>query len=187
MRKRNERARKKKHILGYLLVIAFLMGIGILYLGVFPLEYEGIIDKYSKAFGVDNHLIYAVIHTESRFDPEAISPAGAVGLMQVTEETGEFIAKKLEITDFKVEDLKDPETNIKMGTYYLSYLQTLFTEEDTVLAAYNAGPNRVKAWLLDPDYAAGEALTNIPFKETKDYVDRVSLREKIYKILYFFK
>lgn len=167
--------------------ISFLLGIGILYLRVFPLQYEGIIDKYSKVFGVDNHLIYAVIHTESRFDPEVISPAGAVGLMQVTEETADFIAKKLDITDFKVEDLKDPEMNIKMGTYYLSYLQTLFTKEETVLAAYNAGPNRVKTWLLDPAYANGGALTNIPFKETKDYVDRVSLREKIYKILYFFK
>ena len=128
-----------------------------------------------------------MIHTESRFDSEALSPAGAVGLMQITEETGEFIAKKLEITDFKVEDLKDPETNIKMGTYYLSYLQTMFEREETVLAAYNAGPNRVKTWLLDPAYATGDVLTNIPFQETKDYVDRVLLREKIYKILYFFK
>lgn len=187
MKKRNDRVRKKKHSIGHILLIVFLLGIGILYLRVFPLEYAGIIDQYSNAFGVDNHLIYAVIHTESRFDPEAVSPAGAVGLMQVTEETGEFIAKKLEITDFKVEDLKDPETNIKMGTYYLSYLQTLFTREETVLAAYNAGPNRVKAWLLDPSYATGEVLTHIPFEETKDYVDRVSLREKIYKILYFFK
>ena len=107
--------------------------------------------------------------------------------MQVTEETGEFIAKKLEIADFNVEDLKDPEMNIKMGTYYLSYLQTLFERKETVLAAYNAGPNRVKTWLLDPAYATGDVLVNIPFKETKDYVDRVLLREKIYKVLYFFK
>jgi len=170
-----------------MLLITLLLGLGILYLGVFPLEYVGVIEKYSNEYGVDNHLIYAVIHTESRFESDALSPAGAVGLMQVTEETGEFIAKKLEITAFKVEDLKDPETNIKMGTYYLSYLQTMFEREETVLAAYNAGPNRVKTWLLDPAYATGDVLTNIPFKETKDYVDRVLLREKIYKILYFFR
>ncbi|MGB4589914.1 MAG: lytic transglycosylase domain-containing protein [Clostridiaceae bacterium] len=187
MKKRNEQVKKKKHIMRTLLVMMMLLGVGILYLRVFPLEYVGIIDKYSNEFGVDNHLIYAVIHTESRFDSEALSPAGAVGLMQVTEETGQFIAKKLEIADFKVEDLQDPETNIKMGTYYLSYLQTMFEREETVLAAYNAGPNRVKTWLLDPAYATGDVLTNIPFKETKDYVDRVLLREKIYKILYFFK
>lgn len=187
MKKRNERVKKKRHILRNMLVITLLLGLGVLYLGVFPLEYVEIIDQYSSEYGVENHLIYAVIHTESRFDSEALSPAGAVGLMQVTEETGEFIAKKLEITDFNVEDLKDPETNIKMGTYYLSYLQTMFEREETVLAAYNAGPNRVKTWLLDPAYAAGDVLVNIPFKETKDYVDRVLLRERIYKILYFFK
>lgn len=187
MKKRNERVQKKRHILRNMLVITLLLGLGVLYLGVFPLEYVESIDQYSNEYGVENHLIYAVIHTESRFDSEALSPAGAVGLMQITEETGEFIAKKLEITDFKVEDLKDPETNIKMGTYYLSYLQTMFEREETVLAAYNAGPNRVKTWLLDPAYATGDVLTNIPFQETKDYVDRVLLREKIYKILYFFK
>ena len=187
MRKGNERVKKKKHILRNMLIITLLAGLGIIYLGVFPLEYVRLIDQYSEEFGVDNHLIYAVIHTESRFDSEALSPAGAVGLMQVTEETGEFIAKKLEIADFNVEDLKDPEMNIKMGTYYLSYLQTMFEREETVLAAYNAGPNRVKTWLLDPAYATGDVLVNIPFKETKDYVDRVLLREKIYKVLYFFK
>lgn len=187
MKKRTKREKKKIHIALIILVLAVLMGIGTLYLKVFPLQYVGIIDKYAQEYGVDNHLIYAVIHTESRFDSEAISPAGAVGLMQVTEETGKFIAKKLEIPDFKVEDLKDPETNIRMGTYYLSYLQTMFQKEETVLAAYNAGPNRVKTWLLNPAYSTGDVLTNIPFKETKDYVDRVSLREKIYKILYFFK
>jgi soluble lytic murein transglycosylase len=187
MKKRNERVKKKRHILRNMLVITLLLGLGVLYLGVFPLEYVEIIDQYSSEYGVENHLIYAVIHTESRFDSEALSPAGAVGLMQITDETGEFIAKKLEITDFNVEDLKDPETNIKMGTYYLSYLQTMFEREETVLAAYNAGPNRVKTWLLDPAYATGDVLTNIPFQETKDYVDRVLLRERIYKILYFFK
>lgn len=187
MKKRNEQVKRKKHTLRNLLVITLLIGVGILYLGVFPVKYVGIIEKYSKEYGVDSHLIYAVIHTESRFDPEAQSPAGAVGLMQVTDETGQFIAKKLEITDFQVEDLKDPETNIKMGAYYLSYLQTMFEREETILAAYNAGPNKVKTWLLDPAYATGDVLTNIPFKETKDYVDRVLLREKIYKILYFFK
>jgi len=187
MKKRNEHVKKKKHILRNTLLITLLLGLGVLYFGVFPLEYVGVIEKYSNEYGVENHLLYAVIHTESRFDSEALSPAGAVGLMQVTEETGEFIAKKLEIPDFKVEDLKDPETNIKMGTYYLSYLQTMFERKETVLAAYNAGPNRVKTWLLDPAYATGDVLTNIPFKETKDYVDRVLLREKIYKILYFFR
>lgn len=179
--------RRGRSILVFLLLLTLILGAGTLYLRVFPIRYESQIEKYAQEYDVDVNLVYAVINTESGFDKDVVSSAGAVGLMQVTQETGEFIAKKMELTDFKTEDLQDPETNIRMGIFYLSYLTTLYDDEINVLAAYNAGPNRVKTWLEDPAYSSGGVLTLIPFPETRDYVEKVMFRKKVYQTLYFFK
>lgn len=170
-----------------MLVLMIAFGAYLLYGRLFPLEHEALVEQYAIEYDVDPYLVFAVIHTESRFRENVVSPAGAMGLMQVTEETGEFIAKRLEIDNYSKEMLFTPEMNIRMGVYYLSYLKESFPVKETQLAAYNAGPNRVRAWLSDEEISKGDVLTNIPFEETKNYVERVSLREKIYKALYFYR
>ena len=183
--KRKRRIRRLSILLSLLLLLA--AGAYVLYNRVFPIEHESYITTYADEYGVDPYLVYGIIHTESRFREDAVSPAGAMGLMQVTPETGEFIAGRMGMDNYTEEMLKDPETNIRMGIYYLSYLEEKFPRIETRLAAYNAGPNRVAEWLEDESVSDGEVLQNIPFEETRNYVERVLQREKIYRILYFYK
>ncbi|HCW73155.1 MAG TPA: lytic transglycosylase [Clostridiaceae bacterium] len=191
MMRRKKRLKKKRktfrNIMLLMLVLVIGFGAYLAYGRLFPLEHEAIVEKYAREYDVDPYLVYAVIHTESRFREDVVSPAGAMGLMQVTEETGDFIAKRLEIKEYVKEMLFQPETKIRMGVYYLSYLKENFPMKETQLAAYNAGPNRIRAWLEDDEISSGDVLTNIPFEETRSYVERVILREKIYRALYFFR
>ncbi|HSP46698.1 MAG TPA: lytic transglycosylase domain-containing protein [Clostridiaceae bacterium] len=182
------RKRKKRPVLGILLpllILTLALTGYVLYVELFPMRYSETVEQYAAETGLDSDLIYAVIHTESKFREDAVSPMDAKGLMQINEITGEFISEKLEMADFLDGDLFIPETNIRMGTWYLSYLMELFGGETEGLAAYNAGPSRVRSWLANPEYGDGTNLTNIPFKETENYVMRVRQRQKIYRVLYF--
>lgn len=154
---------------------------------LFPMRYLDSVEKYSEEYGVDKVLILSVMHAESGLDPDAVSSADARGLMQINESTGIFISGKLGITGYAQDDLFEPDTSIRMGTWYLSYLQGLFNDERTVLAAYNAGPGRVREWIASADTGDGEDLIEIPFEETKRYVEKVELRKNIYRLLYFWK
>ena len=106
--------------------------------------------------------------------------------MQITQETGEFIASKLSLVGYTKEDLYVPETNILMGTYYLSYLNDRFENQRTMLASYNAGPNRVAKWLEDSSLSDGVILKTNTYEETRNYVDKVQFRQKVYEVLYWF-
>lgn len=152
-----------------------------------PLNYSEYVEKYSELYGVPTEIVYAIIKNESDFVSNAVSHAGAVGLMQMMPDTfiwlgerqGEALSERL---------LYDPETNIKYGTYYLSYLYEQFGMWETVYAAYNCGPTRVKEWQTDTEYAdANGVLTNIPIKETSQYVKKVEKTASIYKKIYFDK
>jgi soluble lytic murein transglycosylase len=151
---------------------------------VYPLEYEDLIIQYSGEFGLDPYLVAAVVHTESGFDAQAVSHAGAVGLMQVMPQTGEWIAGKLGMENYKEEMLLDPETNIRFGCWYLHFLQERFTSGRLVLAAYNAGHNRVSGWLEDSRLSDGDELTDIPYEETERYVQKVTRAYEKYKEYY---
>ena len=154
-----------------------------------PLKYEKYVEKYSEEYNVPKEIIYAVIHTESGFDSEAKSSKGAVGLMQITE-SGAFEESRRRLGEDLVFDaMYNPENNIKYGTYYLSYLyHSKYKVWDTAIAAYNAGPTRVDAWLKDPRYNNGKGkVVNIPIKETADYVEKVNKAMENYKKLYFEK
>ena len=181
-RKKKNRPRKLGFIL--LLILVMMISAMVFIRSLFPRPYQQQVEELSLTYALDVSLIYAVILTESNFRADAQSPAGAKGLMQITDETGEFIAKKLDFSEYTVEDLFNPEKNILMGTYYLSYLKGRFSRMDTVLAAYNAGPNRVAKWLEDETLSDGEKVHTIPFEETKNYVDRVLFRQKVYQWLY---
>lgn len=186
-RRKKKKTKRGGLILLALLTAALLYGGNLLYGTLFPLEHEALIETYAEEYGVDPYLVYGLIHTESRFQEEAQSPAGAKGLMQITEETGTFIAGRLGMENYQKELLFEPETNLRMGIYYLSYLAEIFPVEKTMLAAYNAGPNRVRGWLSEEAYGSGDTLTEIPFEETRNYVERVTFRESVYRILYFYK
>lgn len=182
------RKRKKKSVLRILLplmLLALALTGYVLYVELFPMKYSETVERYAAETGLDSDLIYGVIHTESKFQEDAVSPMDAKGLMQINEITGTFISEKLGMADFSDSDLFIPETNIRMGTWYLAYLIEQFGGETEGLAAYNAGPSRVRSWLADPEYGDGVNLTDIPFEETVNYILRVRQRQKIYRVLYF--
>ena len=150
-----------------------------------PRTYSEYVEKYSALYGVPQAVIYATIRTESEFVSNAVSSAGAVGLMQIMPDTFRWLCEK---TGEALEDgmLYDPETNIRYGTYYLSYLYSEFGLWETVYAAYNCGPGRVKEWQSIEEYAdTNGVLINIPFEETSEYVKKVSKAVGIYDKLYF--
>lgn len=152
---------------------------------LFPLKYTEYIDKASQNYGLEKELICAVINTESRFDKDAESSAGARGLMQLTPDTYSWLAglRGEETVDG---GLFDPEINIDYGCYFLRYLLDTYEYEETAVAAYNAGVNRVREWLDDPELSSdGKTLSVIPYEETSNYVKKVEKAKKKYKELYF--
>lgn len=150
-----------------------------------PLKYTEYVDKYSELYRVPKSVIYSVIKTESGFTSNAVSKAGAVGLMQLMPSTFTWLCEK-QGEELDTGMLYDPETNIRYGTYYLSYLYEQFGLWETVYAAYNCGPGRVKEWQSDTEYADSNGiLKNIPISETASYVKKVSKSAEIYEKLYF--
>lgn len=152
---------------------------------LFPFKYKEIVLKYSEENNIDPRLVLSVIKVESNFKEDAASPKGALGLMQMTTETGSWVAEQLNISDFRVEMLLNPEINIKFGCWYLNNLNEEFNNLDLVLAAYNGGRGNVKKWLNNEEHSIdGKRLHNIPFKETDKYVKKVKTYYNIYKRLY---
>ena len=150
---------------------------------IYPLEYEETITEYANENGLDIYYVMAVIKAESNYDPKAHS-GKARGLMQITDDTAGWLAGKMGI---KLDEtkLEDPETNIKMGCYYLKYLSELYSDRDVVSAAYNAGMGNVSKWLGDSQHSAdGKTLRDIPFEETRNYVQKVNKYEAVYRKLY---
>ena len=149
----------------------------------FPLKYENTIDRYAEAYRLDEELLMGVIFAESKFAPQAHS-GKAAGLMQITEETAKWICTELEL-EYNKEMLYDPETSIKMGSFYLAYLIKQYKNIDTALAAYNAGMGNVSKWLKDKEYSDdGVILKEVPYGETKRYIQKVNKLKKLYEIIY---
>ena len=126
-----------------------------------------------------------MIHCESSNDQDAKSGAGAVGLMQLMPDTGEWIAKKLSIESYTDELLLQPSVNIRMGCWYLRFLLDRYDENrDLALAAYNAGHGNVDKWKADPSIFKDGKFVDIPFPATEQYLKRVQLAYEKYKALY---
>ena len=123
-------------------------------------------------FDMPGAMVLAVIRTESNFDANAVSPAGAVGLMQLLPETFEWLYTEKLGEPLHPGDISAPAVNIRYGTYYLSYLYAAFGDWPIALAAYNAGEGRVREWLEDPVLSKDGVLRDIPFPETKAYVEQ---------------
>lgn len=144
-----------------------------------PLHHEDVIRQQSQEKGVDAALIAAVIYSESKFS-DATSSAGARGLMQITPAAAEFIERQSGGTTFDLDDLSNPEINIRYGTFLLKELLERYDgDEAAALAAYNAGPGNADKW-------GGSHLTvsEIPFPETRAYVEEVLDKRKAYRDKY---
>ncbi len=154
----------------------------------YPLKYQTEVEAASKKYGVDKYLIYGIIKTESDFDPDAVSPAGAIGLMQITPDTFEWIQTyyvEEEYKDYTVDDLYNSGINIDYGTNILSVLLDMYGNEDTAVCAYNAGIGHVDSWLEDENYSDdGKTLKEVPFGETENYRHIVAQNKSCYIRLY---
>lgn len=153
---------------------------------IFPIAYRDLITQYAAEYGLDPLLVAAVVQVESKYRPDAVSAKGAIGLMQIMPETGEWIAGQLKLDGFTPSDLSDPATNIRLGTWYLADLNREFDGDPAVvLAAYNGGRGRVREWLASEQWGGGyHEIDNIPFAETREFVRRVYRMYGIYGRLY---
>lgn len=172
---------------GIIITAAMLLGIFYQVMRTqYPLRYEDIVNKYSQKYGVDKYLILAVIRTESKFDPNAQSEVGANGLMQLMQDTFEWVDLRMGDEGGEVYDrVTDPEVNIRYGTYLLKLLCEEYHDTATVLAAYHAGRGTVAKWLKDPKCTSnGRTLDSTPSAATNHYIDKVNHAYDIYQFFY---
>ena len=153
---------------------------------IYPMHYRDIIEIYAKEYDVDPYLVAAIMRNESKFNPNAISRREAKGLMQIAPITGNWAAEKLSIEDYHEDMLYDPDLNIRIGCWYLDILHKEFDNNlQLIVAAYNAGNGNVTKWLQNPAYSKdGETLDEIPFGETRIYLQKVLRDYKIYQWIY---
>ncbi len=152
----------------------------------YPVRYMNHIKQYASEYNVDPYLVMSIIKTESNFDETAVSKKNASGLMQIIEPTALWLAERMGLSDFTYDRITEPELNIQMGCYYISYLLTLYDgNEKNALAAYNAGDGTVDRWLANSDYSKdGITLSNVPYPETRKYITKVMNHRRIYRLLY---
>ncbi len=136
-------------------------------------QYIEYIENYSDEYDIEKELLAAVIYVESRFDPYSESSRGAQGLMQIMPATAYWIAENLNEKDFSIEQLKDPELNIRFGSWYFSYLYEKF-DKDLIkaLAAYNAGQTNVFRW-IKAGWQGEIDSEKIRYSETYNFINRV--------------
>jgi soluble lytic murein transglycosylase len=142
----------------------------------YPLEYEHILRTHARNHDLDPALVAAVVYVESRFDPNAQSAAGAIGLMQLLPDTAKGIALRTGGKRFVVADLRDPEINVRYGTWYLDHMRERYGRLNLALAAYHAGQGNVDHW-------RAEGL-GIAFPETRAYVEEVERLTRVYADAY---
>ncbi len=150
----------------------------------YPAFYAGAISREAKRYGIDPFLISGVIRQESIFNPQIVSPAGAVGLMQIMPYTGKYIAEKNDAA-FSVDSLYVPEFNIRFGAYYLHELLQRFGGNMVLaLAGYNAGPHNAQRWAKENrDKEIDLFVEDIGFTETRGYVKKVLANYWTYRFL----
>jgi len=142
----------------------------------YPLAYEEIIRGHARNYELDPALLAAVIYRESKFDSDARSDSGAVGLMQLLPETARGIATYTGGSKFVVSDLEDPEINVRYGSFYLRRLIHKYEDVPFALAAYNAGQANVDEWRAEG--------RGIVFPETRAYVEEILELEDVYARAY---
>ncbi len=179
------RARRRRGLLALLAVLAGLVALPFV-LGapetvrktLYPLRYEETIREASRENGLEPTFVAGVIYAESRFRPDAESHQEAYGLMQMLPDTAEFVQQRSGIEG----DFRDPRTNIRLGTWYLGYLDGRYRgNERLILAAYNSGEGTVDGWISNDGFDIAE---DIPFEETREYVERSLEARQKYEEIY---
>lgn len=178
-------------VIPFLLLAAYLIWRGFISEAIerrlYPLYYTDVVEASADEFGLPPELVYAVILTESSFDADAVSSAGAKGLMQLTDDTNEWVAWRLG-EEAEPSRIFEPGLNIRRGCYLLSYLYERFGGWNEALAAYNAGVGRVDGWLNDILYSTDQKtliVDKLPIEETRSYIIKVLNSAEKYKKLYF--
>ncbi|MCI3923953.1 lytic transglycosylase domain-containing protein [Paenibacillus sp. TRM 82003] len=177
--------RKKRVYALLLLAVLLLLFFDRSLLGklMYPIRYEETITEYAETYEVDPYLVASIIRVESNFHPDKLSPKGAIGLMQLMPPTAEWIVKQEGASLSDLDRLDEAAINIRYGTWYIRSLKQQFAKMDTpkedeiarIAAAYNAGPGNVDRWLTEGRWSGmlASASTEIPFGETRHYVNRV--------------
>ncbi len=186
--------RKKKRaglIATIIIVVAALLGVGAYFgyrqyiIETHPLKYQTYVEKYAAQNDIDKYLVYAVIKTESGFKTDAVSNVGARGLMQIMEETFDWIKYKRDDGDAVYFDMYNVQKNIDYGCWLLGYLYEEFGTIEATAAAYHAGRGTVNEWLSDARYSPdGVHLEVIPTPDTAHYVNKIKNALQTYKKLY---
>jgi soluble lytic murein transglycosylase len=171
---------------------------------MYPIQYQSTIQTAARMSDVDPLLVASIIRVESKFQTLDVSHAGAIGLMQLMPGTAEWIARQIRaeggtidtgvtgadasvnVTDVNHADLSVPRINIRLGSWYLNYLTVKFNgNQIAAIAAYNAGPKRVREWLDSGVWnGAQNTINNIPVGETRHFVSRVLYNYELYKRIY---
>ncbi|MCG2633694.1 MAG: transglycosylase SLT domain-containing protein [Gammaproteobacteria bacterium] len=147
----------------------------------FPLAYQDLIVAYAGKNRIEPAWAFAIARKESLFAPDARSPVGALGLMQLMPATGQQVARRLNTRLSSSRQLLDPETNVRFGTAYLSQLMGEYGHPVLATAAYNAGPHNVDRWLSDQSLPADIWIETISFGETRDYLAGVLAFTAVYQ------
>ena len=153
---------------------------------VYPRDFGEYVSTSAREFGVPEQVLFAVIKSESNFDPNAVSKAGAVGLMQLMPSTFRWLSDDVLGERLDSTMIYDPMTNIKYGACMLARLYDYYGNWDTAFAAYNAGIGTVNNWLEDSRYSDGSGrLTYIPYDETRRFVILTGRAVMMYEKLYY--
>lgn len=140
----------------------------------FPLGHRKRIEQEAKSNEIEAAWVYAILRQESMFNAKARSPVGALGLMQLMPPTARLVAKRLGMKPPKEDEIISPDTNIRLGSHYLKMLKNQFNGWlFLAIPSYNAGPHRTSGWLPEEPKAVDLWIEDIPFDETRTYVERV--------------
>jgi soluble lytic murein transglycosylase len=184
--------RKTKRGLFFLLMLMLVIGAFVfvnltdIERWMYPIEYKQEIEQHASKYDLNPLLVAAIIRSESNYKPHLVSDKGAIGLMQLMPETANWAADKMGIVPPTAAQLHDVETNIAIGTWYMDSLHKQFAGNDAMMiAAYNAGPTNVRKWQNDGVWDGRfDTSLDIPFGETRHYMNRVQKFYTKYETLY---
>ena len=184
------RKRKSPYIILIILIAvltisaATIIGSKSILKSLYPIRYDEFVEVYAKENNLSPFFVYAVIKCESNFNKDAVSYADARGLMQLLPSSFDWLMTKTG-EDLPESMMFDPENSIKYVCYLYGMFVEEFESEAVAVAAYHAGPGNVRKWLKDDEYSQdGKTLYEIPFSNTKTYVERVTRTKEIYEKLY---